>query len=79
MHRIELIKTHTHAGKVHCAGSVIAVDEITANWLIERGVGQRADPGSADTPIPPQVDSVDAKRSRRNEATQVSHHTPNKE
>lgn len=42
MHKIELLKTHTHANEVHFAGSVIEVDETTATWLIERGVGKSA-------------------------------------
>lgn len=49
MHRIELLKTHTHAHEVHFAGHVIEVDEVTAKWLIERGVGRPAD-AAADTP-----------------------------
>lgn len=40
---VELLKAHTHASQLHCAGSVIAVDEITAHWLIEHGVGRAAD------------------------------------
>lgn len=42
MHRIELLMTHTHANEVHFAGHVIEVDEITARWLIEKGVGKPA-------------------------------------
>jgi hypothetical protein len=42
MYRIKLLKTHTHANEVHFAGSVIEVDEATATWLIERGVGKFA-------------------------------------
>lgn len=49
MHRIELLKTHTHAHEVHFAGHVIEVDEATAKWLIERGVGKPAD-AATDTP-----------------------------
>ena len=47
MHRIELLKTHTHANEVHFAGHVIDVDEITARWLIEKGVGKPADDSQA--------------------------------
>lgn len=43
MYRIELLKTHTHANEVHSPGHVIEVDEITARWLIEKGVGKPAD------------------------------------
>lgn len=43
MYRIKLLKTHTHAGEVHFAGSVLEVDEITASWLIQHGVGQAAE------------------------------------
>ena len=47
MHRIELLMTHTHAKEVHFAGHVIDVDEITARWLIEKGVGKPADDSQA--------------------------------
>lgn len=47
MHRIELLMTHTHANEVHFAGHVIDVDEITARWLIEKGVGKPADDSQA--------------------------------
>jgi hypothetical protein len=43
VYRIKLLKTHTHAGQVHFAGSVLEVDEMTASWLILRGVGQAAE------------------------------------
>ena len=42
MPQIELLKIHTHAGVEQGAGSVIDVDECTAQWLIEHGVGQAA-------------------------------------
>lgn len=42
MYRIKLLKTHTHAGEMHFAGSVLEVDELTASWLIQNGVGQAA-------------------------------------
>jgi hypothetical protein len=47
MHRIELLKTHTHANEVHFAGHVIDVDEHTARWLIEKGVGKAVDDSPA--------------------------------
>jgi hypothetical protein len=43
MYRIKLLKTHTHAGQVHFTGSVLKVDEMTASWLIQQGVGQAAE------------------------------------
>lgn len=43
MYRIKLLKTHTHAGEVHFTGSVLEVDELTASWLIQHGVGKVAD------------------------------------
>ncbi len=49
MFRIQLLKTHTHANEVHFAGHVIEVDEVTARWLIERGVGKPSD-AAAGTP-----------------------------
>ena len=66
MPQIELLKLHTHAGVEQGAGSVIDVDETTANWLIEHGVGQAAT-------------SADPRRSRHNEATPASPITSNKE
>lgn len=47
MFRIKLLKTHTHANEVHFAGHVIEVDDISARWLIERGVGKPVD----DSPV----------------------------
>ena len=44
MPQIELLKIHTHAGVELGAGSVINVDELTAQWLIEHGVGQAVAP-----------------------------------
>ena len=64
--QIELLKIHTHAGVVHGAGTVIDVDDSTANWLIEHGVGQAAA-------------SAEPRRSRHNEATPVSPFTSHKE
>ena len=40
MYRIELLMTHTHANEVHFAGDVIHVDEITARWIVEKGIGK---------------------------------------
>ena len=48
MPQIELLKRHTHAGVEQRAGSVIDVDELTAQWLIEHGVGQAVVPASAE-------------------------------
>jgi hypothetical protein len=43
MYRIKLLKTHTHEGHVHFPGSVLEVDEMTASWLIQHGVGKVAE------------------------------------
>lgn len=59
MPQIELLKIHTHAGVEHGAGTVIEVDDGTANWLIEHDVGQAATP-------------AETRRSRHNEANQAS-------
>ena len=59
MPQIELLKIHTHAGVEHGAATVIDVDDSTANWLIEHGVGQSAA-------------AAEPRRSRHNEANQVS-------
>lgn len=37
--QVKLLKTHTHNGEVFFAGSVIDVDEMSAAWLINHGVG----------------------------------------
>ena len=59
MPQIELLKIHTHAGIEHGVGTAIYVDDSTANWLIEHGVGQAAT-------------SAETRRSRHNEANQAS-------
>ncbi|BCB28166.1 hypothetical protein SKTS_30520 [Sulfurimicrobium lacus] len=59
MSQIELLKIHTHAGVEHDVGTIIDVDDGTANWLIEHGVGQAAT-------------SAEPRRSRHNEATPAS-------
>lgn len=64
--QIELLRIHTHAGVEHGAGSVIDVDDSTANWLIEHAVGQA-------------TTSAEPRRSRHNEATPTSPITSNKE
>lgn len=66
MPQIELLKIHTHAGVDHGAGTVIDVDDSTANWIIEHGVGQVAT-------------SAEPRRSRHNEATPASPITSTKE
>lgn len=64
MPQIELLKIHTHAGIEQGAGSVIDVDECTAQWLVEHDVGQAAAP-------------AEPRRVRLNEANPRS--TANKE
>lgn len=66
MPQIELLKNHTHAGVEQGAGAVIEVDDSTAHWLIEHGVGQAAT-------------SAEPRRSRHNEANPASPITSNKE
>lgn len=78
MPQIELIKTHTHAREVHGAGDVIDVDDVTANWLIEHGVGRTVEEGAADVTAP-AANSPQIRRSRRNDGIPVSHITSNKE
>lgn len=41
--RIELLKTHTHAGVPHAPGDIIDLDETSAHWLVDRGVAKPAD------------------------------------
>ena len=66
MPQIELLKNHTHASVEQGAGAVIDVDDSTAHWLIEHGVGQA-------------TTSSEPRRSRHNEAIPVSPITSNKE
>lgn len=66
MPQIELLKRHTHAGVEQDPGSVIDVDDLTAQWLIEHGVGQAAAP-------------AESRRSRHSEANQISPTTARKE
>ena len=66
MPQIELLKNHTHAGVEHSAGAVIEVDDSTAHWLIEHGVGQA-------------ITSAEPRRSRHNEVNPASPLTSNKE
>lgn len=39
MVKFKLEKLHTHCGKQYNAGDTIEVDEATAKWMIEQGVG----------------------------------------
>lgn len=66
MPQIELLKIHTHAGVEQPAGTVIDVEETTANWLIEHGVGQAAT-------------SAETRRSRQSDASQSTSTTSPKE
>ena len=66
MPQIELRKIHTHAGVEQGAGSVIDVDELTAQWLVEHSVGQAAA-------------IAEPRRSRHSEAHQISPLTARKE
>lgn len=66
MPKIELLKIHTHAGVEQGVGTVVDVDDSTAAWLIEHGVGQAAT-------------AAEPRRSRHNEATPVSPITSHKE
>lgn len=59
MYRIKLLKTHTHAGEVHFPGSVLEVDEMTANWLIQHGVGKAADEIAGPSPENLATPSID--------------------
>ena len=51
MLHIELLHTHTHRKAVYRPGSVIEVDETTARWLIDHGIGKPvAEPESTASP-----------------------------
>jgi hypothetical protein len=65
MHQIELLKSHTHANEVHQPGSVIAVDESTARWLIERGVGR----ATSQTPRDTEYTTAEVSATRRQRKT----------
>ena len=49
--QIELLKPHTHAGEEPGTGSVIEVDDSTADWLIANGIA-RHDRQPAPVPQP---------------------------
>ena len=68
MPQIELLKRHTHAGIEQGAGSVIDVDDHTAQWLIEHGVGQS-----------PVTVPAEPRRVRPDDAPPVYRPTANKE
>ena len=40
---LELIKPHTHAGRLYAPGERIDLDEATAHWLIEQGAARTTD------------------------------------
>lgn len=65
MYRIELLKTHTHASEVHFSGSIIEVDETTATWLIEHGVGKSADAPINTTSGEPATATAKTKSNRK--------------
>jgi hypothetical protein len=68
MYRIKLLKTHTHANEVHFAGSMIEVDEATATWLIERGVGKfavRVDDTAPQAPAATRAEAPPKTRPQR--------------
>jgi hypothetical protein len=46
LHRVQLLKDHTHAGKLHRASSTIDVNTAEKNWLLAQHI--IAD----DTPVP---------------------------
>lgn len=50
MPKLKLEATHTHAGVAYPAGHIIDVDEHTAQWLIDRGIG--APVRSEPAPVP---------------------------
>jgi|GEM_PF-4863307 len=58
MPKIELKVTHTHAGAVYAAGHVLEVDEHTARWLVERGIGTPV----VKTSPPVPEDATDAQQ-----------------
>lgn len=57
--KIELTGPHTHQGKVLGAGTIIEVDDITGQWLLDYGPAKAAgtsrksktDTGSAGDPL----------------------------
>ena len=66
MTRIELLHTHTHRNAVYPPGSVITVDETTARWLIERGIGKPvAESEGTAPPEAPSPVTPDHKPSRK--------------
>ena len=48
--KIELLKSHTHAGKRHSPGERLDLDEASAKWLIDLKVAKAASPESIKQP-----------------------------
>lgn len=51
--QIELIKPHTHAGRICQPGEVLDLDEAAARWLIDIGVARPLDRQGKPTPKQP--------------------------
>lgn len=51
---VELLKTHTHAGKPHRPGERLDLDEVAAKWLIVLKVAKPVTPESPKQPSPKQ-------------------------
>ena len=81
MPAIKLLRTHTHSGVAYFPGAVIEVDENSARWIVQHGIGivAREDPVPVADPISDRIpDSVptplpEPRRSRRDF---VSSHSP---
>lgn len=56
MTKVLLKVTHTHAGTVYQAGSVIEVDDYAARWIVSRGLGEVFDESKRS------VDSTENKK-----------------
>lgn len=39
MPAIKLLKTHTHSGVAYFPGAVIEIDETSARWIVQHGIG----------------------------------------
>lgn len=62
MYRIKLLKTHTHEGQVHFPGQVLEVDELTASWLIQHGVGKVAEETTSTAAVEPAAPKTKPNR-----------------
>lgn len=59
--QIELLKPHVHAGIAYPAGSVIALDEDLAKWLLDTGIARAFATPATVQPTPKPISRNEEK------------------